>query len=152
MLNWWNTIKSYIKRNITVARFNVIKTAIVSPPYCWLYLLQLEKAKLEETLAYFEKMYFIDHKRDIYWINICINLLDIMINMDYRDPEGEVKVNFKNLKRFYIKHGEITWEEIEDFARAHPKELYYIKASDLYYKIRSRYTYITTKGERFTHS
>lgn len=140
MKQFWYRITQFIETNFTRSRFNVIKQAIVGEPYDWSNLLRLEQAKLIEMRDYFMMMSNdFDHHADIKWINICIDLIDIIVDQ----PDEHPYVNTNNIWRFisptdYVKG--VVKVDVEDYYRAYPQDLRYIKAEHLYYEIRKRYT------------
>lgn len=133
-------IKQFIDTNFTVARIRLIGRAINDPPYDWSYLLRLERAKLIEMRDYFKMMSNdFNHESDIKWINICINLIDIIAEQ----PEDHPYINVNNMWRFirstdYVKG--VKKEDIEHYYKSYPQDLRWVKAEYLYYEIRKRYT------------
>ena len=136
----WYRIKQWCETNLTRARWDVIVEAISSPPFDWSYLSRLERAKLYEMKSYFELTNgTFDHTNDIRWINICIKLLDIIID----EPEDHRYVNTNNMWRFirstdYVNG--VIKEDVEDYYKSYPQDLRWVKAEHLYYEIRKRYT------------
>lgn len=136
----WYRIKQFIDTNFTVARIKLIGRAINDPPYDWSYLLRLEQAKLIEMRDYFIMMsHDFDHHADIKWINICIDLIDIIVNR----PDEHPYVNTNNMWRFirptdYVKG--VVKVDVEDYYKSYPQDLRWVKAEHLYYEIRKRYT------------
>lgn len=136
----WYRIKQFIDTNFTVARIKLIGRAINDPPYDWSYLLRLEQAKLIEMRDYFMMMSNdFDHRADIKWINICIDLIDIIAEQ----PEDHPYVNVDNMWRFinpidYVKG--VKKEDVEHYYKSYPQDLRWVKAEHLYYEIRKRYT------------
>ena len=136
----WYRIVQWVKENLTLARLRLIGETITDPPYDWSYLLRLEQAKLIEMRDYFIMMsHDFDHRNDIKWINICINLIDIIVNQ----PEEHPYVNTNNMWRFinptdYVKG--VAIKDVEDYYKAYPQDLRWVKAEHLYYEIRKRYT------------
>jgi hypothetical protein len=136
----WYRIKQFIDTNFTVARIKLIGRAINDPPYDWSYLLKLEQAKLIEMRDYFMMTsHDFDHRADIKWINICINLIDIIAEQ----PEDHPYVNVNNMWRFirstdYVNG--VIKEDVEDYYKSYPQDLRWVKAEHLYYEIRKRYT------------
>lgn len=136
----WYRIKQFIDTNFTVARIRLIGRAINDPPYDWTYLLKLERAKLIEMRDYFKMMSNdFNHESDIKWINICINLIDIIAEQ----PEDHPYVNVNNMWRFirptdYVKG--VKKEDVEHYYKSYPQDLRWVKAEYLYYEIRKRYT------------
>lgn len=141
MKRLWYRIVQRCQENLTRARYEVIVKAITSPPYDWSYLLRLEQAKLREMKRYFELTNgTFDHTDDIRWINICIKLLDIIIN----EPEDHLYVNTRNMWRFirptdYAKG--VEKEDVEHYYNLYPQDLRWVKANQLYYEIRKQYTH-----------
>jgi hypothetical protein len=136
----WYRIKQFIDTNFTVARIKLIGRAINDPPYDWSYLLKLERAKLIEMRDYFKMMSNnFKHESDIKWINICINLINIIAEQ----PKDHPYVNVNNMRRFirptdYVDG--IIKVDIEGYYKKYPQDLRWIKAEHLYYEIRKRYT------------
>ena len=136
----WYRIKQFIDTNFTVTRIKLIGRAINDPPYDWTYLLKLERAKLIEMRDYFKMMSNdFNHEPDIKWINICINLIDIIAEQ----PEDHPYVNVNNMWRFirstdYVKG--VIKEDVEHYYKSYPQDLRWVKAEYLYYEIRKRYT------------
>lgn len=131
--NWW--YKTFLK-------WKLVYTAYKGAPWDWLYLLELEQMKLKEMKNYFEKSVITDNRNNIKWISICIKLLDIMLHEDMMTSAEEMKhyVNTRNYKRFYRLQG-IPWSDVKFFIKKYPGDLRYIKATNLYYKIRGEYTF-----------
>ena len=136
----WYRIVQWIEENLTLARFRLIKEATLSSPYDYNYLLRLEQAKLQEMANYFVKQQdWFDHTNDLKWINICIRLIDIIV--DY--PEEHPYVNVGNIWRFVnmrnVKPG-VNHDKVESYYKKYPQDLRWIKANNLYYEIRKQYT------------
>lgn len=140
MKNIYYRLQQWFSTNMTIKRFNVIKRAILDPPYDSYYLLGLEKAKLEEMRSYFKSIDFVDHTIDIKWISICISLLEIIMEGDPFNPECPSRVNVNNMLRFYRLSPKVSVEEVREFAIKHPNDLRILKAKHLYYQIREEYT------------
>lgn len=143
MKQLWYRITQFIETNCTAARIKVINQAVTDPPYDWEYLLRLEKAKLQEMLNYFKSMsHTFDHDNDIKWINICIKLIDIIVEGNIFDTPEEVGkyVNTRNMKRFYHLGKGVTWDKVEEQVKRWPNDLRILKAENLYYEIRKEYT------------
>lgn len=139
MKRLWYRITQWVNDNLTWSRLRVIKHALTDPPYDWAYLLELEKVKLKEMHNYFSRSDISDHKEDLKWINICINLIDIIINQ----PEEHTYVNTNNMWRFIVSTDYVNGvikEDVEDYYKAYPQDLRWVKAEHLYYEIRKRYT------------
>lgn len=142
MKRFWHKIQFWIEQHLTLSHFRVVKTAFNGPAYDWSHLLRLEQAKLKEIKSYFETDFAsstFDHKKDIYWINICIRLIDIIVDQSEDYPY----VNTRNIWRFiqssdYVKG--VKKEDVEDYYKSYPQELRWVKAEYLYYEIRKRYT------------
>ena len=140
MKQFWYRIVQWVEQNLTMARFRLIKESALSSPYDYTYLLRLEQAKLQEMANYFVKQQdWFDHTNDLKWINICIRLIDIIV--DY--PEEHPYVNTQNIWRFirptdYVKGVEKV--DVEHYYNSYPQDLRYVKAEHLYYEIRKQYT------------
>jgi hypothetical protein len=85
--------------------------------------------------AYFKILNIVDHEDDIRYINICINLLDILIDdggglMDYKNMKFKKYVNTKNFKRF-IPNAPTSYDNLEICNC----DVYMAKAKHLYYEI-----------------
>ena len=138
MKQFWYRVVQWVEQNITMSRFRVVGAAIIEPPYDYTSLLKLEQVKLKEIANYFSKVDFVDHTRDIYWINICIKLIDIIIDQ----PEEYPYVNTKNLWRFiqptdYVNG--VKEVDVEHYYKSYPQDLRWVKAEHLYYEIRKEY-------------
>lgn len=151
---WWdvkfsrpyNSIKTFfgkIKLLLTNKKYrNVIKTAIYGWPWDYAFLLKLEKAKLEEMVAYHEKeKRFVGVEKCIKDMKICINLLDIIIteginlyDFDLNIHTPKIYVNLKNINRFTNDENE------KKYFLYNPIQLYVRKATHLYYMIRENKT------------
>lgn len=137
----WYRIVQWVEQNLTLARLRLIGETITDPPYDFCYLLRLEKAKLQEMANYFSHVDFVDHTHDIYWINICIKLIDIITEDE--TITDTPKVNTNNMWRFirptdYVKG--VEKEDIEHYYKSYPQDLRWVKAEHLYYEIRKFYT------------
>lgn len=156
---WWdvkfsrpyNSIKTFfgkIKLLLTNKKYrNVIKTAIKGWPWDDCFLLELEKAKLEEMVAYYERnQSFVGVEKCIRDMKICVNLLDIMISegddlFEYKWDSGvpeyvckKTDINLRNIDRF------VNNESEKKLFIKFPHDFYVRKATHLYYLIRERET------------
>ena len=119
----WHNLKYWASLYLSKAHLRTIWVTLTSPPYDYVYSLQIEKARLEEMIYYFENCGFAQHGEDIRWMKKCVKLLEIMIE----EPITNTSVNIRNANRF----GEF----------GNPAYFLYLKkASDLYYEIRKRHT------------
>lgn len=166
MIQLYKEIKYWFWVNFNKYHLKTLWTVFKAYPHDYSYTWQIEKARLEELKYYFIKgSDTFDHKRDIYWLNKCLSLLDILISDGddawvYFDSEGVVdvknievtnfsslvsffdkeKINTSNAERFFPDFFEIlkTNREIEDIFF---HELYLAKAKNLYYEILKNMVY-----------
>ena len=148
----FNDIKFYIKTHFNKHYLKFLKTALSGYAYDSCFLLELEKAKLEEMVADFEycrdksgwSYEGIEH--DIRDMKLAISLLDIILHEEkffhfdhITDENGkpmqpkyvsDVKVNYRNAYRF------MSSKEIEYYEPKQSHELYIQKARYLYHKLR----------------
>lgn len=140
MRNIFTNIKAWFEYKCNRRYFKFIKACHNTWPWDWAYLLRLEQAKLQEMKCYFKSTSdTFDHINDIKWIEICIKLLDIIIDQ----PEGYPYVNTKNLWRFVRSTKFASGakpEDVENYYNLYPQDLRWIKAWNLYYEIRKIYT------------
>lgn len=166
MIQLYKEIKYWFWVNFNKYHLKTLWTVFKAYPYDYSYTWQIEKARLEELKYYFIKgSDTFDHKRDIYWLNKCLSLLDILISDGddawvYFDSEGVVdvknievtnfsslvsffdkeKINTSNAERFFPDFFEVLKKnrEIEDVFF---HELYLAKAKNLYYEILKNMVY-----------
>ena len=151
-------IKRWFEKHTNKEYRNLLKTVRRSEPWDHAYLLELERAKIKEMIAYQEKTRrFVGWEYVVRDMKICVSLLDIMLgdkriftfeqfdekdiekNGNYADTLFEryrcfVKVNMKNYDRFCKS------ESFRNICEKMPHEFYEIKATQLYYKIRAEHT------------
>ena len=155
----WYSFREWFKYHFNKENNNLMKTAWKGRPWDCGFLYELEKAKLQEMIAYHEK-----HKRyvgvedDIKWMELCIKLIDIFTEKELLfDYTGDIKwipledgnyemdgsemvyhclvnVNVKNAERF-IPLGKNNPQI--DYWKTRPHEIYRLKAKSLYHKIRN---------------
>lgn len=144
MKRLWNRIQFWIEHHLLPRHLKVVKTAFIGPTYDWEYLLKLEQAKLREMKAYFETKFVretFDHENDIKWIDICIKLIDVILEEDIESSDNVPYVNIRNMQRFYrLRDKSITWDKVEKHVKRWPNDLRVLKAENLYYEIRKEYT------------
>ena len=149
----YQTIRYWFQVNFNKYHFKMVWEAFKGFPHDHSYMWRLERAKLIEMKRYF--IYSSDtfsHEGDIYWINVCIKLLDILIEDDlweYQTEDGKVYnsddiieapfdsliavfnryVNVKNQTRFFNVYTD------EDIYNSYKHYLYTEKVKHLYYEI-----------------
>ena len=132
---WWYPLKNLKKYNFTKLHFDSVSESFNFKPYDYTYIWRVERAHLIETKSYFQISNFFDHTDDIRYIDICINLLDILIDdgdglMDYKNMKFKKYVNTKNFKRF-IQNAPTSYDNLEICNY----DVYMAKAKHLYYEI-----------------
>lgn len=134
----WNNIKDWLSHNWTCSHRKVVEEAVIGMPYDFGFLLRLEREKIREIRDYFISSNIVDHTNDIKWMNICIKLLDILIeNSTDVDPKT---LNYKNIKRFIKPKMDVDWEDVLNYYDTFPDDYRYAKAWYLYFEIRKNYT------------
>jgi hypothetical protein len=156
------TVRGYVRTNFNRHFLRLVWTALSGRPWDFDYLYYLEKAKLQEMLAYQEKHNLIcEEQREqiIRTLRLAIRMLDIINNdHNYYHFDGDVKfdpisgstlsrvnmddiryycdvnVNLRNMNRF------VREKDTYQFYEKHPHEVYILKARYLYHKIRFYYT------------
>lgn len=142
--------------------FKLMKQAMVSYPFDFSYIYELERCQLLDMLNYFEHADFITkeaYERKKMQLRRVLGVLDIVCgNVDTFEYQGQykfiendnppntytidnsnvkyickVKVNLNNINRF-VKH-----KEAIKFYMNHPHEVYELKAKRLYYKLKEHY-------------
>ena len=135
----WANIIAFFRYNWNRSHWRLINAAITSNPYDWSYLFRMEKFQLEKMRDYMERSEVVDHKEcgNLKWVNICIDLLDIIIE----EPEESPYVNLNNAYRFRPRSlapdKEDAWL---NYMKKYPQDLRWQKAYDLYFEIRKEYT------------
>ena len=160
--DWYLTARGYILSNFNKDFLRLVWTVLKGRPWDHGFLYDIEKAKLQEMLAYHEKHHLIcDEQREqiLRTLRLAIRMNDAMLaEHNYYHFEGDMKfepvsgttlsrlnmddvkyfcdvnVNLRNMKRF------VRDERLYDFYERHPHELYILKARYLYYKARFYYT------------
>ena len=143
MKRLWNRIQFWIEHHLSLRHLKVVKTAYDGPAYDWAYLLRLEQSKLREIKSYFETKFVretFDHENDIKWIDICIKLIDVILEEDIESFDNVPYVNIRNMRRFYRLGKRVTWDKVESYVKKWPNDLRVLKAENLYYEIRKEYT------------
>ena len=128
---------SKLKR-LTKSQKRLVKAAIRGGDFDCGYLLELEKIKLQNMYDHFyESRITDDWQRMCSQIKICINLLDIIMNDNYKKY-----VNLNNYQRFkkYSSFVDPSKVDFLGFYKKFPSDLAILKAEHLYYKIRNYYT------------
>lgn len=137
---YWSNIKDWFTHNWNKSHCKVVKEAMYGMPYDWTYLLKLERSKLKEIRDYCVTSNVVDHDNNIKWMNMCIKLLDIIIDDDGQDSNR--KMNYNNIDRFIrkpIKDG-VLWDDVVDYYKKYPDDYRFAKAWYLYFEIRKNYT------------
>lgn len=111
-----------------------VKESFNAMPYDYSYLWRVEKVHLIEMRDYFKISHITDHENDIKYIDICIKLLDILIDDGYElfDYDKHVFckfVNIRNDNRFNLS--KVTYDDIEIYCF----DVYIAKVKNLYYEI-----------------
>ena len=132
---WWYPLKRLKDYNFTKLHFDCVVESFNSRPYDYTHIWRVERAHLIETKSYFQISNIFDHTDDIKYIDICINLLDILIDdgdelMDYKNMKFKKYVNTKNFKRF-IQNAPTSYDNLEICNY----DVYMAKAKHLYYEI-----------------
>lgn len=154
-------IRGWFRFHFRKEFFKLLKEVFKSYPYDGAYLLELEKAKMLEMAAYFERSQLVEGwERMVKELKLCAILIDIitedddiklyhyngdwhfeprkdnpeyyeMVFSDDHEYVCDVKVNLRNIRRF------VTDEKSIDYYMKFPHEFYKIKAQYLYHKIRA---------------
>lgn len=137
--NKYYDIKCWFRHNFNKHHWNVVKSAYKGYPFDFGYLWELEKAKLQEMLHYFNHADIIEDYKPIQKdIKLALKLLDIIreeeLTFTYRNgKEFEYKclvnVNLNNGYRYFNE------KELEFVKNKMPHMLYMAKAKRLYYKL-----------------
>lgn len=132
---WWYPLKNLKKYNFTKLHLEGVFESFNFKPYDYTHIWRVERAHLIETKSYFQISNIFDHTDDIKYIDICINLLDILIDdgdglMDYKNMKFKKYVNTKNFKRF-IPNAPTSYDNLEICNY----DVYMAKAKHLYYEI-----------------
>ena len=144
MVRKWNDLKCWCRYNLNRYHWNVIKKAICGYPFDYSYMLDLQRAKLEEMYNYFLHSNITEDspiiRRDL---KLIIKLLKIIneekLCFTYEPPRNIfsnsiykclVNVNLNNIDRFVKNDREkkLIKEKMQH-------ELYLYKAKNLYYKL-----------------
>lgn len=140
MRKLWNTIRDWFCSNWNRSHAKLTYEAVTGMPYDWIYLLKLERSKIKEMKDYCAISDIVDHSNNIKWMNICIKLLDIIIDDEGQDSNR--KMNYNNINRFIrkpIKDG-VLWDDVVDYYKKYPDDYRFTKAWHLYYEIRREYS------------
>lgn len=159
--DYYSTIRGWFYYNFNNYFFNTIRTVLTSYPYDYAFNLRIEKSRIIEMIEYFKKSneYF-DHDNDIFYMNICVNLIDTILsdgdhlydirykNMnstnECNDNSTDNKIeyvynrniNIKNIGR-YLKYTNFkTIDEATKFYEKYKVEFYLLKARVLFYRIK----------------
>lgn len=157
----FNGVIYWIKVHTKKRFLRVLKTALSGYPFDHIYLIELEKAKLNEIADYLEESdRFVGVEFAVRDIRICCNLIDIFtgkrvlfhydgdlkfVESDKKDENGKplMELNGDDLKyscdvKVNIKNASrfVKDEKFIKFYTEHPHELYELKARYLYHKIR----------------
>ena len=132
---WWYPLKNLKKYNFTKLHLDSVFESFNFKPYDYTHIWRVERAHLIETKSYFQISKIFDHTDDIKYIDICINLLDILIDdgdglMDYKNMKFKKYVNTKNFKRF-VPNAPTSHDNLEICNY----DVYMAKAKHLYYEI-----------------
>ena len=154
--NKWYRIEGWFRYHFTKDFWRIILTALKGYPWQDNFLYELERSKIQEMMNYHKKKQrFVNVEYVIRDMQICLNLIDIMMNEEsFYDYDGNIyftksedgyyeikstddfkykcliNVNLKNIDRFIID------EKAKQYYIEHPHELYLLKAKYLYHKIR----------------
>ena len=138
MKKLWNNIQCWVRSAKTYHQFiNVVRC---SKPYDWEYLMKIEQAYLKRMLCYMQESEYFDHSNNIKWMNMCIKLLDIIIDDEGQDSNR--KMNYNNIDRFIrkpMKDG-VLWDDVVDYYKKYPDDYRFVKSWYLYFEIRKNYT------------
>lgn len=133
---WWYPLKNLKKYNFTKLHLDSVLESFDFKPYDYTHIWRVERAHLIETKSYFQISNGFDHTDDIRYINICINLLDILIDdgfgvFDHKNMKMQKYVNVKNADRF--KLNATTSYDIN--GELYSFDIYMLKVKHLYYEI-----------------
>ena len=84
---WWYPLKNLKKYNFTKLHLDSVLESFDFKPYDYTHIWRVERAHLIETKSYFQISNNFDHTDDIKYIDICINLLDILLTEQIDTPE-----------------------------------------------------------------
>lgn len=165
--DWFGAIQCWLRHCNNRNHWRMAKRAFESYPFDYDELLQIERDKLKEMRAYFEKSNITmpeTYAQMIRYISLAIRMLDIMLHEEKLfDYEGEMKTieleeKDENGDPYYrldmsdmvyhcrVKvnmnnlHRFVPDERQQGVYRLHPHEFYRLKAKYLYYKIRAYHT------------
>lgn len=127
---WWYPLKKFKEYNLTKFHFDSVAESFNFRPYDYTYLWRVERAHLIEMMSYFKLSHVVEHKEDIKYINICIKLLDILIDdgyeiFDYENMKVKKYVNIKNANRFMSNSSNSGEMYYFDVYMSKVKHLYY---------------------------
>lgn len=137
---YWANIRDWFTHNWNKSHCKVVKEAVYGMPYDWTYLLKLERSKIKEMRDYCTISDIVDHDHNIKWMNMCIKLLDIIIDDDGQDINR--KMNYNNIDRFIKKPiwADVEREDVVNYYKNYPDDYRFAKAWYLYFEIRKNYT------------
>lgn len=156
----WYSLRGWFKYHFNKENRHLMRTAWKGRPWDYSFLYDLEKAKLQEMIAYHEKhKRYVGVENDIKWMKLCVNLIDIFTDrkelshftgdLKFKPVPGssdkeldgsdlvyhcDVRVNTKNAHRF-VPHG--NKNPMMAYWKEHADEIYKKKAKYLYHKIRN---------------
>ena len=133
---WWYQLKDFKEYNITKLHFDCVAESFNSKPYDYSYLWRVERAHLIEMRSYFKTSNVVDHEEDIRYINICIKLLEILIDdgkglFDFDNMTFKKHVNIRNDYRFMSDKLRSSYNDMEIYCF----DVYLSKVKHLYYEI-----------------
>lgn len=170
-------IRCWFRHNFNKRHLKTVREAIFGNPFDHGYLWNLELAKLDEMLAYFEKSDIVEERskesdivRTLRWAR---NMLNIVVKDDHWHTEGEmdfenfsdgtfgivcdVKVNTKNIERYvreaetlgYLALTEGKMRDYEEYVRGRVKILQERPYEAYLIKARVLYHKIRMKYEEY---
>ena len=104
-------------------------------------ILEAERHQLKRVIKSIDKYRsHVNVERDLFWMRMCVYLLDVIIDNTHDEWNGKDIVmnkycNTRNYKRFFPNMSEDTKNKLKYF----PNDLYEHKAWNLYHKIRLEY-------------
>ena len=157
VLEAYYKVRYFFKYKLGKPHRHLVKEAFKGEPWDHSYLYSLERAKIEEMIAWHtEKQRFVGVEQVIHDMKICLSLIDIILGKRelshiegkllsvpteekgmYKIVESpdfklvvDVYTNTKNIDRF------VKTEKEKEIYLKHLDELYVLKARHLYHKIR----------------
>lgn len=152
------SVRYFFRHTLGKHHMDVVKTAFKGDPWDWVYLLELEYAKIKEMREWHKKHdRYVGTEYNVRDMGICLSLIDILLGKRsishvegklLSEPTGEgemrrivpspdfkfvmdVHVNTRNIDRF------VKYEKNKDFYLNNLDELYKLKARHLYHNIRA---------------